>query len=65
MEVIGRAHLDGVIIENHYLTGYTDDQSKLKSLLEDIDTTSGGVVKKYGVKEGGTLFATLFLHHKA
>ena len=50
MENIGRAHLDGVNIENHYLTGYTEDEEKLKSLLEDLDSTSGGFVKKNSEK---------------
>ena len=47
MEELARKYLTDIKIENGYLNGYTEDELKKTALLQDIDSISGGFVKRY------------------
>ena len=67
MEDLARKYLTNVEISDDYITGTLDNETDYNNLLTDIDTISGGFVKKWTKgnevgKEEGNKFVICYMY---
>ena len=47
METFARSYLKNLSVQEHYVTGFIESDEEYKQFLRDLDTRTGGFVKKW------------------